>query len=269
MNEQAMARKTLFDALDAAGSVLKKRFGKVALKYKGRANIVTQADLESQEAILKLVKSRLPSHDYRAEEAAVKDTGADCVWVVDPLDGTTNFAHGYPASCVSIGVVRAGKPWLAGVYDPFRDEAFTAEAGKGAKLNGKPMKVSKPKKLSEALLITGFPYDRSERSNFYIEFYRDFMTRCHDVRRSGSAALDIAWIAAGRAEGFWEFGLSPWDVAAGRLLVTEAGGKVTDFYGQQWGSDVKKWGRQTLATNGLVHAEMLKIIRSHPETTNA
>jgi len=261
-------RRTLHDALDAAGRVLKARFGKVAVKYKGRANIVTQADLESQEAILELVRSRHPEHDFKAEEAAVKDTGADVVWAIDPLDGTTNFAHGYPASCVSIGVLRAGKPWLAGILDPFRDETFTAEAGKGARLNGRPTRVSRTPRLSEALLVTGFAYDRAERSHYYVEFYRDFMTRCHDVRRSGTAALDLAWIAAGRADGFWEFGLSPWDVAAGRLLVEEAGGRVTDFTGKPWGA-LGSWGERTLATNGRVHAAMLGVIRKHLERQNA
>lgn len=258
---RAPLRAALSEALDRAGRVLRRNYGKVRMKYKGRADIVTRADIESQRAILDVLRRKLPSHDYRAEEKGVKATGSDFVWVIDPLDGTTNYAHGYPAACVSIGLLYKEKPLLGGVYDPFRDERFTAEAGRGARMNGKPMRVSKPSRLEEALLITGFPYDRAERSRFYIEFYRDFMTRSHDVRRSGSAALDLAWIAAGRADGFWEFNLSPWDVSAGLLLVQEAGGTVTDFSGRPW-KGIDNLGRETLATNGRIHQEMLKVLKN-------
>ena len=253
-------RSALSEALEKSGKVMRKHFGRARISYKGKANLVTQADYESQESILAILKRRLPDHDYKAEEAAVKSTGSDFVWVIDPLDGTTNYAHGYPACCVSIGLLHKGEPLLGGVYDPFRDECFTAEKGRGAKLNGKPMRVSRIKRLGEALLISGFAYDRAQRSRFYVEFFRKFMIRCHDVRRSGTAALDMAWIAAGRAEGFWEFNLAPWDVAAGRLLVTEAGGTVTDFNGKLW-RDLSDYGRRTLATNGLVHKEMLSLLK--------
>ena len=255
----APLKSALNEALDLAAKIMLRRFGKVRIAYKGRANILTRADIESQEAILGLIRRRLPGHDFRAEEDGVKDTGSDFVWVIDPLDGTTNYAHGYPAACVSIAALYRGEPLLAGVHDPFRNERFTAEAGRGARLNGKPIRVSKPGRLSESLLITGFPYDRAERSRYYVEFYRRFMVRCHDVRRSGTAALDMAWIAAGRAEGYWEFNLCPWDVAAGLLLVREAGGKVTDFSGRPW-KDLDSFGRQTLASNGLIHREMLKVL---------
>lgn len=252
-------RRILAQALDRSAAVLKKRFGAVSIHYKGKANLLTQADLESQEAILSLIRRRLPGHDYRAEEKARRDSGSEFCWVIDPLDGTTNFAHGYPVSCVSIALLRRGRPVLAGVHDPFRGERFWAEAGRGARLNGRPMRVSKARKLSQSLLITGFAYDRAQRSRFYTEFYRRFMVRCHDVRRSGSAALDMAWIAAGRADGFWEFNLAPWDVSAGLLLVGEAGGKVTDFAGRPW-PDVDAFGKRTLASNGLIHGQMLKIL---------
>lgn len=258
------ARDALAEALDAAGKVLKERFGKVHARLKGRANLVTEADLASQKAVLSVIKRRCPGHDWRCEEDDVRDTGAEFVWVVDPLDGTTNYAHGYPASAVSVGVLRRGVPTLGGVHDPFRDERFTAERGKGARLNGKILKVSSPKKLDESLLVTGFAYDRGDqaRSKFYVELYRRFMTASHDVRRSGAASLDMAWIAAGRADGFWERGLSPWDVAAGRLLVEEAGGRVSDFSGAEW-VDLKEYGRETLATNGRIHDAMLKMIQDH------
>ena len=254
-------RRVLEEALDRAGRVLRRRFGSVSIRYKGRANLLTQADLESQEAVLSLIRRRLPGHDYRAEEKACRDTGSEYCWVLDPLDGTTNFAHGYPVGCVSLALLRRGRPVLAGVHDPFRDERFTAEAGRGARLNGRPVRVSSVRRLSESLLITGFPYDRARRPHYYTGFYRDFMTRCHDVRRSGSAALDMAWTAAGRADGFWEFNLAPWDVAAGLLLVREAGGTVTDFRGRPW-DGIAAFGRQTLATNGRIHAAMLRVIRA-------
>ena len=144
-------RDVLHQALEGSGKILREHFGRVSIQYKGRANLLTQADLESQKAILTLIMTRFPGHDFRAEEAAVRATGADFEWVIDPLDGTTNYAHGYPAFCVSIGLLRKGKPVLAGVYDPIRDELFTAEAGEGARLNGKPMRVTKTPKLAESL----------------------------------------------------------------------------------------------------------------------
>ncbi len=256
----SVMRSALSEALEKSGQVMRKHYGRARISYKGKANLVTQADLESQESILAILKRRLPDHDYKAEEAAVKSTGSDFVWVIDPLDGTTNYAHGYPACCVSIGLLHKGSPLLGGVYDPFRDECFTAEKGGGAKLNGKAIRTSRIRTLDKALLVTGFAYDRARRSRYYVEFYRKFMIRCHDVRRSGTAALDMAWIAAGRAEGFWEFNLAPWDVAAGLLLVTEAGGKVTDFNGKLW-RGLADYGRRTLATNSLVHQEMLSLLK--------
>ena len=253
-------RKTLLTALRRAGAVLSRRFGKVTYRQKRRADLLTAADLESQRVVLGLIARAHPDDDFMAEEDEVKLTGAERLWIVDPLDGTTNYAHGYPASCVSIGLLRRGVPELGGVYDPFRRELFVAERGKGAFLNGKRLSVTRVPKVADSLLITGFAYDRAERPDFYLKRFKAFMTRSHDVRRSGSAALDMAWIAAGRADGFWEFKLNPWDVAAGRLVVTEAGGRVTDFSGREW-KDWRAMGGETLATNGRVHAEMLRILR--------
>lgn len=266
MTDASSFRPVLVEALEKSGRILRKHIGRAEVRYKGRADLVTQADLESQEAILSVLRRRLPGHDFRAEESGVKETGSDYLWIIDPLDGTTNYAHGYPSYCISMGLIHKGSPLLAGVYDPCRDELFSAQAGRGARLNGKTIRVSPTARLEGSLLITGFPYDRAERSRFYIEFYRTFMTRSHDVRRSGSAALDMAWIAAGRADGFWEFNLSPWDVAAGLLLVREAGGKVTDFSGKDW-NDPDTFGKQTLATNGRVHGEMLKILKPRASRT--
>ncbi|MBI5208963.1 MAG: inositol monophosphatase [Elusimicrobia bacterium] len=251
--------KTLTAALRRAGQVLRRKFGKVTYSTKARANLLTEADLESQRVILAAIRGRFPDHDILAEEGHASIRGAEFLWVVDPLDGTTNYAHGFPVFSVSIGVLRRGRPFLAGVYDPMKDECFTAAKGKGAFLNGERLKVSPTASLSKALLITGFPYDRDQRSGYYVEFYRAFLDICHDIRRSGTAALDMAWVAAGRADAFWEFGLSPWDVAAGRLLVSEAGGTVTDFGGRPW-QGLETFGRQTLASNGRVHREMLGVI---------
>jgi myo-inositol-1(or 4)-monophosphatase len=253
-------RTVLLDALDKAGKVLTRNFGKVAYRQKRRADLVTVADLESQKAILRTIRQAFPGDDYKAEEDEVRLTGADYLWVIDPLDGTTNYAHSYPASCVSIGVLRRGVPVLGGVYDPSRRELFVAEKGRGATLNGRRLRVTPTRRVADSLLITGFAYDRAERADFYLARFKAFLTKCHDVRRSGSAALDMAWIAAGRADGFWEFHLNPWDVAAGWLLVTEAGGKVTDFNGKPWRT-MTDMGARTLATNGRVHSEMMRMLR--------
>lgn len=259
--EMRLFRKTLNEALDGATQVLKKRFLRVSIQYKGRANLVTEADFESQKKILSIFKRHVPLHDYQAEENGIREAGSPFQWVVDPLDGTTNYAHGFPVSCVSIALLFHGKPLLAGIADPFRNERFIAEKGRGAFLNGKRIYVSRVKSLSESLLITGFPYDRHKRSHFYVDLFRRFLLASHDVRRLGSAALDLAWIACGRADGFWEFHLKPWDVSAGLLLVEEAGGRVTDFQGRIW-KNTNSFGPETLATNGLIHREMTAFLKS-------
>lgn len=254
-------RATLFEALRSAGEIQLRHFGKAAVRYKGRANLVTQADLASERSILDLLLKRFPDHDYCTEESPPKRSGSSYTWIIDPLDGTTNYAHGYPMFCVSVGLLFRDRPLLGGVFDPFRRELFWAEDGRGARLNGRPIHVSGTRSLRRSLLVTGFPYDRSRRSRFYMEFYRTFMRLSHDVRRSGSAALDLAWVAAGRADAFWEFRLNPWDVAAGWLLVREAGGRVTDFTGRDWASPLEL-GIRTLATNGLIHEQMIRALRA-------
>jgi myo-inositol-1(or 4)-monophosphatase len=253
-------RELLVDVLRRAGRVLSCRFGKVTWREKGRADLVTAADLESQKLILTSLRRAFAQDDYRAEEDETRLTGAEYQWVIDPLDGTANYAHGYPVSCVSIGVLRGGTPELGGVFDPFRRELFLAERGRGATLNGRRLRVSAARRVADSLLLTGFAYDRDRRADFYLARFKAFLTRAHDIRRGGSAALDLAWIAAGRADGYWEYSLKPWDVAAGWLLVEEAGGKVTDFDGRPW-RDPATIGARTLATNGRVHAEMLRVLR--------
>ncbi|MFA6029322.1 MAG: inositol monophosphatase family protein [Elusimicrobiota bacterium] len=257
---RALLRRTLHEALRAGGAVLRARFGKVHIRYKGRANLVTEADHASEQRVLDIVLARFPDHSFLTEERAPRTTASDFTWVIDPLDGTTNYAHGFPAFCVSIGLLRRGRPFMGGVYDPSRGELFFAELGRGATLNGRPLRVSAAGRVEDSLLLTGFAYDRARRADYLLRFYSAFMKRCHDVRRSGSAALDLAWTAAGRVDGYWEFSLNPWDVAAGALLVQEAGGKVTAFDGLPW-NEPESFGRQTLASNGRIHAQMLRVMR--------
>jgi len=255
-------KTTLKKALHAAGAIQRKYLNKVQAKRKGgwRANLITKADLAAEEKILGIILAKFPNHDFLAEERPPRAGGSEYTWVIDPIDGTTNYAHGFPMSCVSIGLVHRGRALMGGIYEPSRDELFFAERGKGATLNGKRIRVSKAPKLADSLLITGFAYDRDVRADYYLGIVKEFLKCTHGIRRSGSAALDLAWTAAGRLDGYWEFHLNPWDVAAGRLIVEEAGGTVTDFSGKEWG-DLKGWGKQTLATNGRIHKEMLRHLK--------
>ncbi len=219
-------------------------------------NLVTDVDRRSEKAIVDILSAAFPDHRILAEEGGEGVTKeSPCRWIVDPLDGTTNFAHGYPAFCVSIGLELKGRVVLGVVYDPLRHELFEAEASKGAFLNGERIHVSKVASLNTALLVTGFAYDRESRQRNLVHFSR-FALESHGIRRSGSAALDLCYVAAGRVDGFWELKLSPWDVAAGSLIVAEAGGRITDFVGNSFKTD----GAQTLATNGLIHQEMVEVL---------
>jgi myo-inositol-1(or 4)-monophosphatase len=237
-----------------AGALLMGYFaGHVTIEYKGDVDLVTEADRASEKMIVERLRSRWPEHGIVGEEGARSGPGADYRWYVDPLDGTTNFAHGYPVFCVSIGLVRKDEQLEVGVlYDPTRDEMFSAERGQGATLNGKPIHVSKTKRLAESILGTGFPSHKRHK-NPNIHFYHQITLRSHGVRRAGSAALDLANVACGRYDGFWEFNLNPWDTAAGALLVQEAGGRVTRFDGSPFRLD----SREVLATSGLIHQELV------------
>src|SRR5579859_4139082 len=236
-----------------AGSLLLEYFHQgLKIEYKGEADLVTAADRASETLIRERVAKQFPSHDVLGEEQGLNDRGSEYRWYVDPLDGTTNFAHGYPVFCVSMALEhRSGEEGsrIAGVvYDPTRDELFVAEKGKGAQLNGNPIHVSKAAQLKECLLATGFPSQKRHK-NPNIHFYHQITLHTHGVRRAGSAALDLCNVACGRFDGFWEFNLNPWDTAAGVLIVEEAGGKVSRFDGSAFTLD----SRETLATNGLVH----------------
>jgi myo-inositol-1(or 4)-monophosphatase len=242
---QAMARE--------AGSLVMDYFRqRVKIEYKGDVDLVTVADRKSEALILERIRHQFPTHDVMGEEGARIETGSDYKWYVDPLDGTTNFAHGYPVFCVSLAVERRGQRIAGVIYDPTRDEMFAAELGSGARLNGKAIHVSATPKLGECLIATGFPSQKRHK-NPNIYFYHQLTLRTHGVRRAGSAALDLCNVASGRFDGFWEFNLNPWDTAAGVLIVEEAGGRVTDFSGGEF----QIASRETLATNGLVHDALI------------
>ncbi len=238
------------------------------IEYKGEADLVTAADRAAEVLIRDRIRQRWPAHDVLGEEQGLSDQGSDYRWYVDPLDGTTNFAHGYPVFCVSIALEHSalerrapkhqeleqrGNRLAAVIYDPMRDELFSAEQGRGAQLNGETIHVSKTTALRECLLATGFPsHKRHKNPNIY--FYHQITLHTHGVRRAGSAALDLCNVACGRFDGFWEFNLNPWDTAAGVLIVEEAGGKVTRFDG----SPFELNSRETLASNGLIHGALLR-----------
>jgi myo-inositol-1(or 4)-monophosphatase len=234
------------------GAILREEFDRPAqISYKGDVDIVTQADKRSEKAIVARLTEFFPEHSIAAEEGTGHEGKSEFRWHVDPLDGTTNFAHGYPCFCVSIALAQLDTLLAAVVFNPFYNELFAAGKGEGATLNGKPIHVSKMASVSTSLLCTGFPVQNRQLSP-NLQFYGDFTMRSHGVRRDGSAALDLASVANGRFEGFWEFGLKPWDTAAGVLLIEEAGGKVSDFAGEPY----RLGGPVILATNGLIHEEM-------------
>jgi myo-inositol-1(or 4)-monophosphatase len=243
------------EAAREAGRILLAEFARPArITYKGDVDLVTQADQHSEEAIVARLHSRFPRHAIVAEEGGGRESDSRWRWFVDPLDGTTNFAHGYPCFCVSIGLEEEGDLLVGVIYQPVSDELFTAVKGRGAYLNHKRIEVSKVDRLGTSLLATGFP-SRKRAHIQNIEFYREFTLRSHGVRRDGSAAMDLAAVACGRFDGFWEFGLHPWDTAAGVLLVREAGGVVTTLAGQPFRVEA----HETLASNRLIHDEMRQV----------
>jgi myo-inositol-1(or 4)-monophosphatase len=237
-----------------AGTLLMGYFAQhVTIEYKGDVDLVTIADRTSEKLIVERLQAHWPEHGIVGEEGTRTADDAEYRWYVDPLDVTTNFAHGYPVFCVSIALARRdGQLEVGLLYDPTRDEMFTAERGSGATLNGKKIHVSTTKHLLESILGTGFPSHKRHK-NPNIHFYHQLTLRSHGVRRAGSAALDLANVASGRYDGFWEFNLNPWDTAAGVLLVQEAGGTVTRFDGTAFRLD----SREVLATNSLIHQELL------------
>jgi myo-inositol-1(or 4)-monophosphatase len=244
-----------------AGRVLAEKFGRaLRVSNKGDIDLVTEADIAAERLIVERIRSHHPRHRVLTEEsgdvATAGDPASEYKWIIDPLDGTTNYAHGYPCFCVSVALEHEGRVVVGVVYDPTREELFAAERGGGATLNGRSLRVSETADLNDALLCTGFPYDVRDRGDFARHF-RNFIMRAQSVRRDGAAALDLAYVAAGRFDGFYEEGLRPWDVAAGVLLVEEAGGRVTHYDG----SPFRVYDPPIAASNGLVHEAMLEVLR--------
>ena len=243
-----------------AGQLLLEKFGRItAVTKKGDINLVTEADLASEALIIERIKSHHPKHAILAEEAgnAVVVDGTNVwKWIIDPLDGTTNYAHGYPCFAVTLALEHDGEVVVGVTFDPTRGELFAAEKGKGATLDGKRIRVSSTERLSEALICTGFPYD-FKRKDDLARHLTAFLLSSRGIRRDGSAAIDLAYVACGRFDGFWEEGLNPWDMAAGRLMIEEAGGWITDYTGESFSI----YSPPVVASNGRIHNEMLAILR--------
>jgi myo-inositol-1(or 4)-monophosphatase len=252
---------TAVEAVVRAGEIQLSKFRSgVRIDKKGAIDLVTEVDLEVERMFRALVAERFPDHDVLAEELGGGTRAARHRWVFDPLDGTTNYAHGLPIFCASLALEIDGVAEVGAVFDPNHRELFTAERGLGAWVNGEPLRVSDAAHLIDALVVTGFPYTVHETPGPFLDLFGAFLTRARAIRRLGSAAIDLCYVAAGRMDGFWEASLQPWDTMAGALIVQEAGGRVTGMDGQPW---VPEKGH-ILATNGRVHDEMLATIGSQP-----
>ncbi|MBT9582191.1 inositol monophosphatase [bacterium] len=246
-------------AARAAGEIIRLRFGtRVGVHHKGPIDLVTEVDLACERLILDILQKDWPDHDILGEEGGRTGHGQGPLWIVDPLDGTRSFAHGYPFVSVSIGLEIEGKVRLGVVYDPIRDELFEAIQGHGAHLNGQPIGVSSTRHLKDALLVTGFPYHLAEIDNQALfDLFREMVVHSGGIRRDGSAALDFCYLACGRLDGYWEFFLKPWDAAAGALIAHEAGATVTNLGGQPY--ELRQ--AEVLVSNGHIHQEMIERAR--------
>jgi myo-inositol-1(or 4)-monophosphatase len=246
------------EAAKLGGDVLKQSYGQVKkIEYKGEINIVTEADKRSEEVIVDLLTTRFPKHSILGEEGTDMERPSEFKWVIDPLDGTTNYAHDYPIFCVSVALEKGGEVIVGAVYQPIFDELFVAERGNGAYLNGRKIQVSRVDKLKQSLLSTGFPYDVLADPRQAMRYFAAFVDTAQAVRRDGAAALDLCYVAMGRFDGFWEVRLKPWDTAAGVLIITEAGGTVTDFQG----SPHSIYKDEVMASNGLIHEQMHEVFQ--------
>jgi myo-inositol-1(or 4)-monophosphatase len=234
-------------------------FSRESLELKGKNDLVSYVDRNTEKIIFDGLQTLVPEAGFLGEETGISGSDAEWLWVVDPLDGTTNFIHGLPLFSVSIGLLHHNKPYLGVVYDPYREELFSAELNKGSWLNGVRIYTSPETSLERSLLATGFPYFNFQQLPEYLSLLGDLMASCHGMRRMGTAAIDLAWTACGRFEGFFEYNLSPWDVAAGTIIVTEAGGIVNDFEN----NDNPLFGKQILASNKNIYKPLLEKIRHH------
>lgn len=254
------------ESAQKAGNMLKSHIQDAReISFKGAVDLVTNFDKKSQQIIVDLLTAHYPDFDYMAEEGLVEKKGSDYRWIIDPIDGTTNFAHGFPVFCVSIALEKRGDVVVGVIYDPMRDEMFSACKGEGASLNGIPITVSSTVELDKSLLSTGFPYDVRDSRENNLDHFSHFAVRAQAIRRCGSAAIDLCYVACGRFDGFWELKLAPWDVAAGALIVSEAGGKVSDFRGAP--EDI--FGKEILASNGHIHEQMMAVLDLQPEKAEA
>jgi len=249
--------KTAVQAAKAAGAIQKKSYGKVRkISFKGEINLVTEVDKACEEKILKILRKNHPDHDILTEETGAHLKGSDYKWIIDPLDGTTNYAHGYPCFCVSIALEYEGRIIAGVVYHPILDELFWSIRGRGAYLNRRKIRVSRIKTLKKSLLATGFAYDVHTAKNDNLDHFTDFLKTAQAVRRDGAAAIDMCYIACGRFDGFWELGLKPWDVAAASLILEEAGGRSTLF----GGSRLDIYADEIVSSNGFIHRQMVGIL---------
>lgn len=247
---------SLNTALAAGKNLLDRSRKSNRIIHKGRVDLVTDADLAAEKFIIKAIRQQFPEHSLLAEEGSSFDNKSDYRWIIDPLDGTTNYAHNFPFYCVSIGLEYKGNMVVGAIYDPERDEMFHASKGRGAFLNGRRIHVSDENQLEKSLLATGFPYDIGTSREDNLKYFRRFAKTARGVRRAGSAALDLCYLACGRFDGFWELKLHPWDTAAAVVIVEEAGGKVTDFAGRKYSI----YGKYILASNGRIHRQMKKVL---------
>ena len=250
--------KLAIKAARGGGAIIARDFGKRPVMHlKDRINPVTETDLEAEQTIVSIIRRAFPSHSILAEEKEQAPRTSEYLWIVDPLDGTTNFSHGYPVVAVSIALLRGDELLLGVVWDPLRRDMFTAEKRKGATLNGDPIRVSDISSMEASLLCTGFPYSIKENRGDNFDNFERFSVRAQGVRRDGSAALDLCYVAAGRFDGFWERTLKPWDTAASIIMLREAGGSATDYAGNEYNPFLD----ELVASNGIIHDEMLRVIR--------
>ncbi|BFU92158.1 MAG: Inositol-1-monophosphatase [Nitrospira sp.] len=259
---EPISREALLEAAVAAGQEAGALLVQYAgagfhIEYKNPINLVTDADRAAEQCVIERIRAHFPTHRFLAEEQGrVEKAQSPYLWIIDPLDGTTNFAHGYPTYCVSIGLEYQGRCVLGVVFDPTRNDLFTAIEHRGARLNGRPIHVSSTMTLDGSLLVTGFAYDIRETPRNNLDHFSNFALKAQGLRRTGSAALDLCYVAAGRFDGFWEVRLNPWDMAAGSVIVREAGGRLTDFSGK----DLSIYGQELVASNGQIHDAMLAVL---------
>lgn len=252
--------QTAIEAALEAGRFLKMSVGKfkhVERKEGQETNLVTEIDRRSEEIIITKIKQRYPHHDFLAEESGSHAVQSEYRWIIDPLDGTLNFTHGFPIFCVSLALEVKGEIVLGVIYDPNMEELYSAEKGRGALLNNKPIRVSTTRTLIESMLVTGFPYTIRNNPDNAVQHFNNFLMEAQAIRRLGSAALDLCYVAAGRFDGFWEVALNPWDMAGGVLILEEAGGKYTDFRG--FPTDI--YHKQLLVSNGVIHNQMVAVLK--------